>query len=58
MINYNQQNNFKEENNMYALQKVAIKMAPHVIAHPERIPVALAIGAVALISDAKRESNV
>ena len=54
MINYNQQNNFKEENNMYALQKVAIKMAPHVIAHPELIPVALAIGAVALISDAKR----
>lgn len=37
---------------MYALQKVAMKMAPHVLTHPERIPVALVIGAAALIYDA------
>jgi hypothetical protein len=39
---------------MYALQKVAIKMAPRIIAHPELIPVALVLGVVALISDSKR----
>lgn len=39
---------------MYALQKVAIKMAPRIIAHPELIPVALVLGALALISDASK----
>lgn len=39
---------------MYALQKVAIKMAPRIINHPELIPVALVLGVVALISDSKR----
>lgn len=38
---------------MYALQKVAIKLAPHIINHPELIPVALVLGVVALISDSK-----
>lgn len=42
----------KDENNMYALQKVAIKMAPHILTHPELIPVALVIGAAAMIYDA------
>ena len=39
---------------MYAIQKLAIKMAPRIITHPELIPVALVIGAVALYSDAKK----
>ena len=39
---------------MYALQKVAIKMAPRIIAHPELIPVALVLGALALISEVSK----
>lgn len=37
---------------MFALQKLAIKMAPHIIANPATIPVALVIGGIALVYDA------
>lgn len=38
---------------MYALQKLAIKMAPHIIANPTTaIPAALVIGGIALICEA------
>lgn len=37
---------------MYALQKVAIKMVPHIMANPATIPFAVALGVAALIYDA------
>ena len=37
---------------MYALQKVAIKMAPRIIAHPELLVPTLIVGGIALIYDA------
>lgn len=37
---------------MYALQKVAIKLAPRIIAHPELLVPALIVGGIALIYDA------
>lgn len=37
---------------MYALQKVAIKMAPRIIAQPELIVPTLIIGGIALAYDA------
>ena len=36
---------------MYALQKLATKMAPRLIAHPELIPFALVIGGIVVISE-------
>ena len=37
---------------MYALQKVALKMAPRIIAHPELLVPTLIVGGIALIYDA------
>lgn len=37
---------------MYALQKVAIKMAPRIVAHPELLVPTLIVGGIALIYDA------
>ena len=37
---------------MYALQKVAIKMAPRIVAHPELLVPTLIVGGIALVYDA------
>ena len=37
---------------MYAIQKLAIKMAPHVVANPTLLVPALVIGGIALTCDA------
>lgn len=39
---------------MYALQKVVTKVVPRVATNPELIPVALVLGAVALICEASK----
>lgn len=37
---------------MYAIQKLALKMAPHVVANPSLLVPAVVIGGIALICDA------
>ena len=37
---------------MYAIQKLAIKMAPRVLAHPELLVPTILIGGIALVCDA------
>ena len=37
---------------MYALQKVAIKMAPRIVTHPELLVPTLIVGGIALVYDA------
>ena len=49
---YSRQLKNKEEIYMYAIQKLALKMAPHVVANPGLIVPAVVIGGIALICDA------